>query len=63
MSTIYILMIPGWDEGEEAQPERAFIDEVKAESVAKSHPRGCAYVVEIPLEGGEPLRKGGSSDN
>ena len=50
---IYILMVPGWDEGEDVSAERAFTNEAEAEAAAEAHCRGCAYIAEVPLSTSE----------
>ena len=50
---IYVLMVPGWEEGEETSAKRAYTDEAKAEAAAKGHFRRCAYITEVTLEEGE----------
>ncbi len=46
---VYVVMVPGWDEGEEICAASAYTNEAAANIAAKKHPRGCAFVVEVPL--------------
>jgi len=48
---VYVVIQPGWDEGEDRSVIAVFEDAVEADAYAAGHFRGCSFALPVPFVG------------